>query len=167
MITTAAEALAKVKEYYGTLTKEKQSLKSKACCSADSLAPMLRDIVDMIEPEILDRFYGCGSPIPAALEGCSVLDLGCGTGRDAYLVSKLVGEEGCVIGVDMTEEQLKEFHLADVVVASSEAEEAGTESSGDGEKDAIRRGQGQDGDQEDGEIAEADAPEGEACQEEG
>jgi SAM-dependent methyltransferase len=106
MATTAAETLAKVKEYYGTLTKEKQNLKSKTCCSADALPPMLREILDLIEPEILDRFYGCGSPIPAALEGCSVLDLGCGTGRDAYLVSKLVGEEGCVMGIDMTEEQL-------------------------------------------------------------
>ena len=36
----------------------------------------------------------------------SVLDLGCGTGRDVYIVSKLVGESGHVIGVDMTPEQL-------------------------------------------------------------
>nr|HPO24131.1 methyltransferase domain-containing protein [Arenimonas sp.] len=53
-----------------------------------------------------DRFYGCGSPIPAALNGCTVLDLGCGTGRDVYLLSRLVGEHGRVIGVDMTAEQL-------------------------------------------------------------
>lgn len=106
MIADAAEAMEKVKKYYGTLTKEKKNLKSKTCCSADSLSPMLRAIVEQIEPEILDRFYGCGSPIPAALEGCTVLDLGCGTGRDVYLCSKLVGEKGRVIGVDMTEEQL-------------------------------------------------------------
>jgi ubiquinone/menaquinone biosynthesis C-methylase UbiE len=35
-----------------------------------------------------------------------VLDLGCGTGRDVYLASKLVGPAGLVIGVDMTDEQL-------------------------------------------------------------
>jgi SAM-dependent methyltransferase len=35
-----------------------------------------------------------------------VLDLGCGAGRDAYLVSRLVGPNGRVIGVDMTAEQL-------------------------------------------------------------
>jgi SAM-dependent methyltransferase len=59
-----------------------------------------------IDAEILDRFYGCGSPIPAAADDCTVLDLGCGSGRDAYLVSALVGLAGRVIGVDMTEEQL-------------------------------------------------------------
>ncbi|MGB0715331.1 MAG: methyltransferase domain-containing protein, partial [Phycisphaerae bacterium] len=41
-----------------------------------------------------------------ALEGCTVLDMGCGTGRDSYLCSKLVGEKGRVIGVDMTRAQL-------------------------------------------------------------
>ena len=40
-----------------------------------------------------------------------VLDLGCGTGRDiCFLLSKLVGEKGEVIGVDMTEEQLAVAH---------------------------------------------------------
>jgi SAM-dependent methyltransferase len=36
-----------------------------------------------------------------------VLDLGCGTGRDVYIASKLVGERGRVIGVDMTVEQIE------------------------------------------------------------
>jgi SAM-dependent methyltransferase len=36
----------------------------------------------------------------------TVLDLGCGTGRDVYTVSKLVGESGHVIGIDMTDEQI-------------------------------------------------------------
>ena len=35
-----------------------------------------------------------------------MLDLGSGSGRDCYLASKLVGEDGHVIGVDMTDEQL-------------------------------------------------------------
>ena len=35
-----------------------------------------------------------------------MLDLGCGAGRDAYLVSRLVGPNARVIGVDMTAEQL-------------------------------------------------------------
>jgi arsenite methyltransferase len=35
-----------------------------------------------------------------------VLDLGCGTGRDVYILSQLVGETGSVTGVDMTAEQL-------------------------------------------------------------
>jgi len=35
-----------------------------------------------------------------------ILDLGCGTGRDVYIASKLVGETGRSIGVDMTTEQV-------------------------------------------------------------
>jgi len=35
-----------------------------------------------------------------------VLDLGCGSGRDVYVLAKLVGPTGRVIGVDMTDEQL-------------------------------------------------------------
>jgi SAM-dependent methyltransferase len=41
------------------------------------------------------------------LEGKTVLDLGCGTGRDTYIASKLVGEAGCAIGIDMTTEQIE------------------------------------------------------------
>ena len=59
-----------------------------------------------IHCEILDKFYGCGYPFPTALEGCTVLDLGCGAGRDVYVLSQLVGEHGHVHGVDMTPEQL-------------------------------------------------------------
>jgi arsenite methyltransferase len=66
----------------------------------------LRPILNEIHTEILDRFYGCGSPIPSALEGATLLDLGCGTGRDAYMLAKLVGPNGRVIGLDMTDEQL-------------------------------------------------------------
>ncbi|MGE8722820.1 methyltransferase domain-containing protein [Leptospira terpstrae] len=33
-----------------------------------------------------------------------MLDLGCGSGRDAYLLSQLVCESGSVIGIDMTKE---------------------------------------------------------------
>ena len=33
----------------------------------------------------------------------TILDLGCGSGTDVYMASGLVGENGKVIGVDMTE----------------------------------------------------------------
>lgn len=57
-----------------------------------------------IHETIRNKFYGCGSPLPSELEGRTVLDLGCGTGRDVYIASGLVGETGKVIGVDMTPE---------------------------------------------------------------
>lgn len=36
-----------------------------------------------------------------------MLDLGSGSGRDCYVCAALVGEQGSVIGVDMTEEQIQ------------------------------------------------------------
>ncbi len=95
-----------VQEYYGKVLGSQQDLKTSACCSMESVPMHHREILGQIEDEILARFYGCGSPIPEALEGTTVLDLGCGTGRDVYLLSKLVGPSGRVIGVDMTAEQL-------------------------------------------------------------
>jgi len=59
-----------------------------------------------IHEEVIEKFYGCGSPIPFNLDGANVLDLGCGSGRDCYILSQLVGPKGHVTGVDMTEEQL-------------------------------------------------------------
>lgn len=48
--------------------------------------------------EILEKFYGCGTPVPLGIEGLRVLDLGSGTGRDCYVAARLVGEKGSVIG---------------------------------------------------------------------
>src|SRR6185503_7537838 len=73
---------------------------------AESVPPHVAAVLPELHDEVKDRFYGCGSPIPPALEGATVLDLGCGSGRDCYVLSKLVGPNGRVIGVDMTEEQL-------------------------------------------------------------
>lgn len=95
-----------VKDYYGKTLESNQDLKTSACCTTEALSERHKQILSEIEPEIIEKFYGCGSPIPAALEGKTVLDLGCGSGRDVYLASKLVGPQGRVIGIDMTDEQL-------------------------------------------------------------
>lgn len=52
------------------------------------------------------RYYGCGLVVPECLEGCRILDLGSGSGRDCYMLSQLVGEKGHVTGIDMTEDQV-------------------------------------------------------------
>ena len=44
------------------------------------------------------------------MQGLTILDLGCGAGRDAYVLSKLVGANGSVLGVDMTAEQIAIAH---------------------------------------------------------
>lgn len=95
-----------IEHYYGETLSTNADLKTDACCLPGELSPSIKAILGQIHPDVLEKFYGCGSPIPAALEGRTVLDLGCGSGRDAYVLSKLVGPSGRVIGVDMTEAQL-------------------------------------------------------------
>lgn len=100
------QTLDNVKEYYGEFLKTNQDLQTSACCTAEAMPAHLRPILKEIHEEVQEKFYGCGSPIPPELEGRTVLDLGSGSGRDCFLMSKLVGPNGKVIGVDMTDEQL-------------------------------------------------------------
>ena len=52
---------------------------------------------------------GCGAPLNFVnlKRGETVVDLGSGAGIDAFLASKMVGKEGKVIGIDMTDEMLE------------------------------------------------------------
>jgi arsenite methyltransferase len=95
-----------VQNYYGTTLKSSSDLRTSACTILDAPPPQVRRALERVHEEVLTHFYGCGSPIPPAVTGIIVLDLGCGSGRDCYVLSQLVGPNGKVIGVDMTEEQL-------------------------------------------------------------
>jgi arsenite methyltransferase len=95
-----------VKKYYGEVLKDSRDLKTNACCTVEPLPSHVREILSRIHEEVTARYYGCGLVIPQQIEGLRVLDLGCGAGRDCYLLSALVGAEGTVVGVDMTEAQL-------------------------------------------------------------
>lgn len=95
-----------VSEYYGKVLKASKDLQTNACCASGKPPKWLHLPLSNIHCDVLDKFYGCGYPFPTALEGCTVLDLGCGAGRDVYVLSQLVGENGHVHGVDMTPEQL-------------------------------------------------------------
>lgn len=96
-----------VKTYYGQVLRGTGDLKTKACCTPDNMPERIRALLANIHDEVLARYYGCGLVVPEKLEGCRVLDLGCGSGRDVYALSQLVGAGGEVIGVDMTPEQLE------------------------------------------------------------
>ncbi len=65
--------------------------------------------LDKIAPESIDSFAGVGYHFDLARiqTGQSVLDLGSGSGMDAFMAALFVGKKGKVIGVDMNEEQLK------------------------------------------------------------
>ncbi len=95
-----------IREYYGKILQSSADLKTDACCTVEDTPAYLRAVLRDVHPEVSSRYYGCGLIAPLALEGCRILDLGCGAGRDVYVLSKLAGERGAVMGVDMTPEQL-------------------------------------------------------------
>lgn len=95
-----------VQDYYGRQLQHSDDLKTTACCDISQVPDWLKPLLAKIHPEVLSRYYGCGLVCPPLLEGCRVLDLGCGSGRDVYALAQLVGASGEVVGVDMTEEQL-------------------------------------------------------------
>jgi ubiquinone/menaquinone biosynthesis C-methylase UbiE len=95
-----------VSEYYGSTLQSSGDLKTNACVTAHVPNTAIKDAIGKIHPSVLDKYYGCGFCTPDLLDGMTVLDLGCGSGRDVYIASQLVGPKGRVIGVDMTEEQL-------------------------------------------------------------
>ena len=59
-------------------------------------------------PEGADMGLGCGNPraIASLKPGEIVLDLGCGGGFDCFLAAQEVGENGRVIGIDMTPDMI-------------------------------------------------------------
>lgn len=65
-----------------------------------------RDKLYNVSAEIKNLFHEFGAPMPPLMEGCTVVDLCCGSGRDTYLAAQLVGETGKVIGVEPNAERL-------------------------------------------------------------
>lgn len=97
-----------VQEYYGKTVTKTDDLELKACTQLPTKLPKyVRQALSEVADEVSARYYGCGLILPEVLEGKSILDLGSGAGRDCYMLSKLVGEKGNVVGIDMTEEQLE------------------------------------------------------------
>jgi|SRR6185437_4301152 len=95
-----------VKNYYGKVLKSSEDLKTSACCDGGGVPSYLEPLLANVHEEVRAKYYGCGIIVPAALEGTRVLDLGSGSGRDVYMIAQLVGPNGEVVGVDMTDEQL-------------------------------------------------------------
>ncbi|MBA3262561.1 MAG: methyltransferase domain-containing protein [Thermoleophilaceae bacterium] len=69
--------------------------------------------LDRIPAAAIESFAGVGYFLDlAAIEpGEAVLDLGSGSGTDSFLAALAAGEDGSVVGVDMTDEQLAKARL--------------------------------------------------------
>ena len=97
----ADRSRATVREFYGHAAEQPQAA---LCC------PVQPDAEDLahIPPEVVERFYGCGSPVSAAAPqpGETVVDLGSGAGIDCFIAARRVGADGRVVGIDMTDQML-------------------------------------------------------------
>ncbi len=78
------------------------AVEAALCCPIDYDPQYLK----IIPQDVLDRDYGCGDPSRYVREGDTVLDLGSGGGKICFIASQIVGPEGKVIGVDMTDDML-------------------------------------------------------------
>lgn len=65
-----------------------------------------KKLLEILPQEILERDYGCGDPTYYVREGEIVLDLGCGAGKNCYIMAQIVGPSGRVMGVDFNESML-------------------------------------------------------------
>ena len=107
-----------IKQKYGSIAKQGTA---RGCCDGGCscassptdiglisgvLGYDQRDMVDVSEGANLG--LGCGNPLAfvSLKPGETVLDLGSGGGFDCFLARRHVGEQGKVIGVDMTREMV-------------------------------------------------------------
>jgi len=106
-----------VREGYAKIAKQSSSCCApvNSCCGSTDLVQNISKAVGYTDeqlgaiPDGADLGLGCGNPTALASlrEGEVVLDLGSGGGIDCFLAASKVGENGRVIGVDMTPEMLE------------------------------------------------------------
>ena len=88
-----------IQERYGSAALEKES----CLCTPVGFNPVL---LEAIPQEVIERDYGCGDPTKYVRKNDIVLDLGSGSGKNAFICSQIVGKEGKVIGVDQNADML-------------------------------------------------------------
>jgi SAM-dependent methyltransferase len=108
--TTSAESATR--ERYAAAAAETEPA---LCCPVDYDPEYLK----AIPAEVIEKDYGCGDPSKHLRPGETVLDLGSGTGKICFIASQVVGPEGKVIGVDMTDDMLEVARRNAPVVAEN------------------------------------------------
>lgn len=89
-----------VEKRYANAAKQSEAA---LCCPVE----YDRKYLEAIPEEVIEKDYGCGDPSKWLKSGETVLDLGSGTGKICFIAAQVVGAEGKVIGVDMTDDMLE------------------------------------------------------------
>ena len=103
-----------VREKYSQIASQSKTQNTSSCCGAtgcDEVYNIMADDytkLDGYNPEA-DLGLGCGLPTEFARikPGDTVVDLGSGAGNDAFIARRIVGEQGRVIGIDITEKMIE------------------------------------------------------------
>ena len=88
-----------IQDRYGSAALERET----CLCTPVGFNP---DLLEAIPKEVIERDYGCGDPTKYVKKNDIVLDLGSGSGKNAFICSQIVGKEGKVIGVDQNSDML-------------------------------------------------------------
>ena len=133
-----------VKEKYGQIAKQSLSENKSSCCGSGPSGKssccgeteldysIFADDYSKKDGYVADADLGLGCGLPTDFAGIkkgdTVVDFGSGAGNDVFVARSLVGENGKVIGIDMTPEMIEkanknkdklgyknvEFHLAEI-----------------------------------------------------
>lgn len=104
-----------VKEIYSGIALQSKTTNSASCCGAGGCSTIDLEIMSenytSLEGYFADADLGLGCGIPTEFaqikKGDTVVDLGSGAGNDAFVARSIVGEDGRVIGIDMTETMIE------------------------------------------------------------
>jgi ubiquinone/menaquinone biosynthesis C-methylase UbiE len=106
-----------VKDEYSKIALQTKEQNETSCCGAGSCGTytiMSEDYFKLpgYNPEA-DLGLGCGLPTEFAKikRGDTVVDLGSGAGNDCFVARHFAGEEGEVIGIDMTEAMIEKAKI--------------------------------------------------------
>jgi len=104
-----------VKKKYGEIALQTKTENENSCCGVGGCCGVDYTIFSENYSELegynadADLGLGCGLPTEYAQikKGDIVIDLGSGAGNDCFVARAIVGEEGQVIGIDMTETMIQ------------------------------------------------------------